>query len=483
MKILITEDQLRWLIYEGRDSVLYHYGSKESLVNILQTNKIRASLVDWSEKYFSKGRMFFLSTTRVKEFVFLGYDCRIYLDYSKIKQKYKVIPINFFGEKKSTEHEERILMNEAYLVASDYITRIDVFAAKYRKYNSEIYRLATNLNIPIYFFEYKRDYVKGDEKKAEKEITLQTPDYPENVKGNILEDNLISFLSIFYITNKNLHWLKFINKKVLYDRLLLFYKNNSVYRKNFKRIISLMYENDKYWAFLTLLAKTMRKVGASDVDKFLDIQYWKLYKMMEEGDLDYILIEEQEEKLNIYISNGSTGNLNLRGCSLTNLGELQEIEKTLEISSSKLLIDFGKLKTVGVDLIASNCPLLKTFSFLERVDRNLDASNCPELNDLGELEEVGKDFYLGDCISLTNLGKLKRVGDLIHLRGCTSLISLDNLESAKYVDVRDCTSLKNLGKLDNVEKSIYIKNTPLESQFKSGELGEKYPKLRYKFVI
>jgi hypothetical protein len=244
-----------------------------------------------------------------------------------------------------------------------------------------------------------------------------------------------------------------------------------------------MYENDKYWAFLTLLAKTMQKVGASDVDKFLDIQYWKLYKMMEEGDLDYILIEEQEEKLNIYISNGSTGNLNLRGCSLTNLGELQEIEKTLEISSSKLLIDFGKLKTVGVDLIASNCPLLKTFSFLERVDRNLDASNCPELNDLGELEEVGKDFYLGDCISLTNLGKLKRVGDLIHLRGCTSLISLDNLESAKYVDVRDCTSLKNLGKLDNVEKSIYIKNTPLESQFKSGELGEKYPKLRYKFVI
>ena len=78
MDLLITEAQLNGLINEGIGGYLYYYRSPASLLDILRTNRIRASVAGffnsesayWETK-FNKGRLFFLSTTRNKLFRFI----------------------------------------------------------------------------------------------------------------------------------------------------------------------------------------------------------------------------------------------------------------------------------------------------------------------------------------------------------------------------------------------------------------------------
>jgi hypothetical protein len=128
-----------------------------------------------------------------------------------------------------------------------------------------------------------------------------------------------------------------------------------------------------------------------------------------------------EHRINKYIVNGSVGDLNLSEMTIKTLGKLQ------------------------------------------KVGGNLNLNDCTSLKELGNLESVGRNLYLEGCTSLTSLGYLEKVGGDLVLGDCSTLISL--------------------GKLETAAGPIYIENTPLQAMYESGELEERYPKFKEKFVV
>lgn len=114
---------------------------------------------------------------------------------------------------------------------------------------------------------------------------------------------------------------------------------------------------------------------------------------------------------------------------------------------------------------------------------DLDLSNMP-IKTLGKVEYVER-LNLAGCTSLTSLGNLRRVEWSAILKNCTSLTSLGNLEYVwgGRLDLINCTSLKDLGKLKTVGDGIYINKSPLTDMYKSGELEMLYPHLKGKIRI
>lgn len=420
MKILITEEQLRWLIYEGKGNVLYYYRTKISLIDILETNRIRASSsATKAEIKFSKKRLFFVSTTRIKEYVFGGKGCRIYLDAEKLKQRYKIVPVSYFGgrQKYKVEHEERILMDDPYLVASDYITRIDVLIENERSYDYgvEILKLSKKINIPVYFFDNRYFYQQGDEKKSI-ELDFDSVSFNNRiVKYRVSEDDLILFFSIFYISQSDLYWFKHIDKEELGMKLKYFYEYKTQYEEAFLEVLKYMQGNKEYLPLLSFLGKTIRKSGSNSIYEFINKEYSKLIEMVNGGNIindinlyskNIINYGDVPNIIKSYILKGSVGDLSLNEKHVKTLGSLEKVKDgSLVLRWLNKLVDLGSLKEVDEELTIWNCPQLKSLGNLERVGGSLLLGKCNALNDLGSLKEVGGKIIIKQTPKLEELLK------------------------------------------------------------------------------
>jgi hypothetical protein len=454
LEILITEEQLSELLTEAIEDYLYYYRSPDSLVDILTTNKIKSSVVGLGisksskDTLFSKNRLFFLSTSRNKNFVFKNKACRIYLDKNKLKRKYKIVPFNYFygseSRLDSSEFEDRILMDEPYLVASSYIKRIDIFGSIYDL--GHIIKLSQSYNIPIYFFNNFEQYRIGNEKYANK--FLKNSSKIENDNKEIYKlnnENLKLFSSIFYFGDIKTPFLNNIDENYMKNKKDLFLYHPTAYYKDFIDLIDKVRSNPEYFEYLKFLAKKMRYYAAKDIKIFIKKIRSKL------------IIKE-------YISNGSTGDLYLRASFLETLSPLEKVDGNLDVMFSKDLKTFGTLKEAGF-VSASESEYLITLGRLTTVTFGVNLSNCKSLRDLGLLESVGGYLDLRNCISLKSLGNLKEVKQSIYLNNCTSL--------------KDFGNLKEVGD----GEYIYLVGSGLEKEYRSGELQKKYPHLADKFKI
>jgi hypothetical protein len=517
LEILITEEQLSELLTEAIEDYLYYYRSPRSLLTILKTNQIRASVAglglsdDVRDSVFNKNRLFFLSTTRNKNFVFRGRPCRIYLDRDKLKRKYKIVPFQFYKNSKlnKTEYEDRILMYDPYLVASSYIKRIDIYVKSYLVDDElkSIVELAYSHNIPLYFFDEFDKYEIGSEKYALSDFRIRIGDEIEPYKPYKLSDSELNlFFSIFYLNNDEIPIFKDINKQYMeHYKEILFYTPKQ-YFSDYIDLIDKMRSNSEYFEYLKFLAKKMRKYGTSDIK--------------------YLIIRKSKElSIKEYIEKGSIGDLDISESNLETLNPLEKVSGILNISFSKNLKTFGTLKEVVGYLNASNCRSLKTLANFQIAQCDVDLYNCVSLKDLGLLENVEGDLRLDGCTSLTTLDNLQTVGKSLDLDGCTSLKSIESIKEVGYsiflkncellndlgsieevnsnLILLNCTSLKDignikkiggvlnltgssirsLGKLQEVGEYIAIGNTPLEKEFNSGQLQKKYPHLADKFII
>jgi hypothetical protein len=179
------------------------------------------------------------------------------------------------------------------------------------------------------------------------------------------------------------------------------------------------------------------------------------------------------------------GILNLHGCSsLTSLNNLKRVEKTLNLEDCTSLISLDNLEYVGEWLDLGNCSSLISLGNLKEVGGYLDLSNCTSLISLGNIKEIRGNMVLNNCTSLKDLGNLEMVVGWATLKNCISLTSLGNLKTIwENLNLDGCTSLKNLGKLKEVRDYIYIKNTPFEVIYESGELEKLYPQFGGKFKL
>ena len=115
-------------IYESNRQYLYHFSHREYLEEILK-NGLMFTQDDMKENIYS------ISTTRKSNFNWGS--VRIVLDTEKIKTKYKIIPVDFFG-KSFTEYkrihwwedwdqqEERIVLKKSGFLTPDYFLQIDI---------------------------------------------------------------------------------------------------------------------------------------------------------------------------------------------------------------------------------------------------------------------------------------------------------------------------------------------------------------------
>lgn len=427
MDLLITEAQLNGLINEGIGGYLYYYRSPASLLDILRTNRVRASVAGffnsesayWETK-FNKGRFFFLSTTRNKLFRFMGRNCRIYLDENKLRQRYKVVPIETLSGVK--EYEERVLLNKSFIIASDYILRVDFFVPTiHEEYVEEIDKLSKEMGIPVYFFKNEPAFLKGDESKdinPKHIIKKYHRNIPIKKYKPISEFDLKYFLFIFQIGSDRGGIIDYLDDSTIRNMSMLPFDAN-----RFERIVGEMLVNPDYHFLLQTLADRMKR------DKVVNIG-------------DFFSVQRSRYDIENYVSNGSKGNLKLEKTKLKSLKPLVEVGGNFNFSFSRELEVLDSIKEVG-----GIC----------------DMSFCSNLKSLGTLEKVGGHLHLHTCYNLRGFGSLKFVGGSL--------------------SVNQCTKLKNLDGIEHVGGYIYLSGSALMLDAQSGELQKKYPHLADKFYF
>lgn len=151
---------------------LYHFTSAQNALNIVSSGKFHLSHASGSgvEEQFNNGKLFFLSTTRSRSNIFAtrtagGSEVMFVLDGDRLKSRYKMFPINFWGSKREhSEAEERLVSDKETI---DLGAVISIHAntglneeARIKSTGMYLRRLAIlakKQNIPLAFYGSKKD--------------------------------------------------------------------------------------------------------------------------------------------------------------------------------------------------------------------------------------------------------------------------------------------------------------------------------------
>jgi hypothetical protein len=235
MKIILTENQLKKIIKEGTNrGEVYHYTYTNRILKILSDNKINLSSNLGSDEDQFGNKLFFLSLSRTPG-VNIGYgvynNLRLVLDGNKLNQNFKSIPVDYWkgnwkGNKSNDneyEYEDRILSDKPTIDnISKYIIRIEVVTdGKSIELFNKISELAKQRNIPIFFYENKKDLrLKQNNINFEIEDTPNTSQNIQDVYKYEYNTELVAILSI-----------------VLYEKDIL--DNEKALEKNFNKLTEL----------------------------------------------------------------------------------------------------------------------------------------------------------------------------------------------------------------------------------------------------
>lgn len=179
------------LYTEGASSILFHHTHIRNLIKILDTNKFKLtfSLSGNPDREKLKDHAFYMSFSRIR---WSGYNhgsgvgsVIIQVDGSKLNQRYKVEPIDYWRYGFETrlksaiadEQEDRLMYNKSSISASPYIQNVSILInEELIPYASYISGKCEELNIPCYVYNDFRAFKLGDKRKI---ITIdQSTEYP-----------------------------------------------------------------------------------------------------------------------------------------------------------------------------------------------------------------------------------------------------------------------------------------------------------------
>lgn len=183
------------LYTEGASAVLFHHTYIRNLAKILDTNKFKLtfSLSGKPDRENLKDDAFYMSFSRIR---WSGYNhgsgfgsAIIQVDGSKLNQRYKVEPIDYwrygFEDRiKSAiadEQEDRLMYNKSSIPAIPYIQNVSILVDKESPSTSLSYAIyisgkCKELNIPCYVYNDFRAFKLGDKKRT---ITIdQSTEFP-----------------------------------------------------------------------------------------------------------------------------------------------------------------------------------------------------------------------------------------------------------------------------------------------------------------
>ena len=253
------------VITEGASDILYHFTSKTNLINILKKNEFNLtfSIGDSPDFNVNRNKFFYFSTTRSKSSGFKKGNVKLVLDGRKLKNNYKLIPVDYWRLKslKNSEQEDRIISDKPIIPnAINYILEIHMKDNTEIISNKEIYFISKKYNIPLFFYENEKDFLLQTNNK---EINF-------NNKNNSLE---------YDSETKN-----YENPYKFFDLASLIAFNDN---QNYKKIIDILIDNEKELNdFNNTLKKETQdyfKIGAPYYYEFI-FKYDSLISNLRRGD-------------------------------------------------------------------------------------------------------------------------------------------------------------------------------------------------------
>lgn len=156
--------------------ILYHFTDPVSASKILRTNQFYLSMAQAAEsdKTINKGRAYFLSTTRTRDNEFANKDHGVMfeLDGSKLKHKYKSVPVDYWGNARYTESEERFVADDPTIPALKFIKSISINLSRTAdaKYWRQIVLAAKTNNVPVRVYNDAKS-MRQQNKKGQMSLT------------------------------------------------------------------------------------------------------------------------------------------------------------------------------------------------------------------------------------------------------------------------------------------------------------------------
>lgn len=142
--------------------ILYHITSDRGIVGMVKEGQIQSSTaIASSDADINKGRVYFLSTarTRVNAYSKDYAAAMLVLDGTKLKQKYKTAPVDYWANPKYSESEERILTNVPHIPLWTYLKELSI-NLEYFTDMSDLRKVVMKCKlkgVPVYLFRNSKD--------------------------------------------------------------------------------------------------------------------------------------------------------------------------------------------------------------------------------------------------------------------------------------------------------------------------------------
>lgn len=298
MIIVISESQFRDILKESLSDIAYHFTYIDNAIKMLKNDEIilSSALGGSSDLDINMGKYNYLSTTRSKSSGYKRGSVKIVLDGRKLNQKYKSIPVNYWGAgHRALEQEDRIISDDTHIPNfTKYIIEIHALldSDKFRK--NKFLKLCKEKNIPIYFYENQKDFLN-----QRNSIDLEySSEYDYNDNEDLLyffDYDLASFIAYNnpYGHEKILEYLgdeEMINKfeEVLKKRTYNNYKIGASYSMDTLTMVkndihmtrSRPNKNSKF--LLNLLIKDMRKHKSNNIEEYFKSKQFVGKKTMDD---------------------------------------------------------------------------------------------------------------------------------------------------------------------------------------------------------
>jgi len=410
------------IINEGASDILYHYISAGYILDMLQKNKLNMVAAIGSNPNYkiNKNKFYYLSTTRSRSSGFKTGDSKIVLDGRKLKQRYKIIPVDYWNwpkndkqdissyiySMKSLEQEDRIITDKPSIPnAKDYILGIHIYVEdKIDNISKQIIDICEKENIPIFIYNnrqnfynqikpidytsYEYEYEDSSADKDSKRIKSSFLDIGSYIAYN--DDKLYDEIVDYIDDENNIEYFNSVFddfKRKTFDEIPY---ESKLLKNEVERIQSDSSDNSRF--ILDLLRKDMRKKKVTNIEDYLRLKIYgvKSFKKLDEYKNDLfkyvksVIMDEFTNRLE-----DLRGWIQIDGTDYNNAYESDEIMKILYDYLSKL---YNVIKEIVFDeknnLLELSYALNKKYLQQSFDYENFNTSNKLNITDIGDFRST-----------------------------------------------------------------------------------------------
>lgn len=142
---------------------LYHFTNTRAAQQIVGNNKFFLSVADAAESdgEINKGKLFYLSLTRTRsnKFADKAHGVMFEIDGRKMRSRFKIVPVDYWGDPKYSESEERLITDKQTVPAVPYITGVHINLERDddSKYLRDLIITCARNKIPVFAYDNKND--------------------------------------------------------------------------------------------------------------------------------------------------------------------------------------------------------------------------------------------------------------------------------------------------------------------------------------